>query len=151
MEAKALKLYNKKLKEIEKNNTGNKTTYLSKLNKEGKKLLGKKFHGVYPSDKIPKLTNLKCYCILNVDNSNEAGSHWLSLAKNKKNNSTMFYDSFGRNDTEIIPNLKYSGNGKIINTDDDTEQEIIEENCGARCLAWLCLYDEYGEDTAILI
>ena len=63
----------------------------------------------------------------------------------------MFYDSFGRNDTEIIPNLKYSGNGKIINTDDDTEQEIMEENCGARCLAWLCLYDEYGEDTAILI
>lgn len=149
MEARALKLYKKKLKEIEKNNTGNKTTYLSKLNIEGKKLLGKKFHGVYPSDKIPKLTDLKCYCILNVDKSDEAGSHWLSLVKTNKNYSIL-YDSFGRDD-KIIPNLKYSGNGKIINTDDDAEQKILETNCGARCLAWLCLYDEYGEDTAILI
>lgn len=151
MEAKANKLYQEKLKEIVKKNTGNKTTYLTQLNTEGKKILGVSFHGVYPSDRIPKLNNLKCYCILNLDKSNEAGSHWVSLAKNKKNNSTMFYDSFGRKDTDIIPNLKYSGNGKIINTDDDAEQKIMEENCGARCLAWLCVYNEYGEDFAKLI
>ena len=49
----ATKLYNKKLKEIEKY-TGSDTTYLSQLNDVGKQLLGSKFKGVFPSDKIPK-------------------------------------------------------------------------------------------------
>src|SRR6056300_558843 len=113
MEKKAMKIYNSKLKILE-NLIGNDTTWLHELDKAGKKLFGTKFSGVYPSDKIPKLTKSKCYCILNLDKSGEPGSHWIALAKVK--DKIMFYDSFGRKGEKLIPTLKLSGNGKIIDT-----------------------------------
>ena len=142
-------IYDKILKEIIEPLSGDKTTYLTELNGIGKKILGVKFRGVYPSDKIPKLNDLSKYAILNLDRSNEAGSHWVAIAKDGKD--TVLYDSFGRSDKKIIPNLQYSGNGRIINTDEDVEQNILETNCGARSLAWLVLYDNWGVDTALLI
>jgi len=142
-------LYNKKLAEIEKQ-TGDKSTYLSQLNSVGRGLLRTKFRGVFPSDKIPKLNEIKPYCILNVDRSGEPGSHWVALAR-MDNGDTLFYDSFGRDGNKLIKNLEYSGNGRIVNTDDDVEQKMSETNCGARCLSFLCICDEYGADVAKLI
>ena len=129
--------------------TGNKTTYLDQLNGIGNKLLGVKFAGVYPSDKIPILNDLKKYAILNLDTSKEPGSHWVAIAKNE--DDTYIYDSFGRCHTKIIKGLVYSGNGRIINCDLDAEQHIKETNCGARSLAWLCLFDIWGVNVAKLI
>ena len=144
------RLYREQLKKIEKI-TGDKTTYLKQVESTGKQLWGVKFKGVYPSDKIPKLNDLSPYCILNLDSSEEPGSHWVVLAKNIGRSSSIFYDSFGRDHARIIPNLRYSGNGRIINTDDDPEQKINQENCGARCLSFLCILDKYGPETARLI
>jgi len=144
-------LYKQKLKEIEDNCVGDKTTFLGQLNGAGRKLLGVKFKGVYPSDKIPKLNDLSPYCILNLDNSKQPGSHWVAIAKNDKLNHSVIYDSFGRHNMKIIPQLKYSGNGRVIDTERDAEQKKLETNCGARCLAWLCIYDKWGEDVARLI
>ena len=143
------KLYKDTLKKIENNYTGDTTTYLKQLNGIGKKLLGVKFKGVYPSDKIPKLNDLSPYCILNLDSSKEPGSHWVALAKNGKD--SILYDSFGRHNNEIIPDLKFSGNGRIIDTDRDAEQKILETNCGARCLAWLWIFENFGAKTAKMI
>jgi len=148
MEKKAMKIYNSKLKILE-NLIGNDTTWLHELDKAGKKLFGTKFSGVYPSDKIPKLTKSKCYCILNLDKSGEPGSHWIALAKVK--DKIMFYDSFGRKGEKLIPTLKLSGNGKIIDTQLDKEQKVLQTNCGARCLAWLWVFDECGSKVAYLI
>lgn len=145
------RLYKLKLKEIEKYHTGDKTTYLGELNGAGKKLLGVKFKGVFPSDKIPKLNDLSPYCILNLDTSKEPGSHWIALAKNDGKDHTMVYDSFGRHNHTIIPKLRYSGNGRVVDADRDAEQKVLETNCGARSLAWLCIYDKWGEDVARLI
>ena len=142
-------LYNKILNEIIEPLTGDKTTYLDELNGVGKKILGVKFKGVFPSDKIPKLHDLTPYCILNLDKSTESGSHWVALAKDGTN--SILYDSFGRDDKKIIPNLSYSGNGRILNTDKDAEQGILETNCGARCLAWLVFFDNWGAKSAMLI
>lgn len=139
------KIYNKKLKEIEKI-VGDKTTYLSDLDKAGIKLIGKKFKGVYPSDLIPKLTNNKCCCILNLDKSGQPGTHWIAIYK--FGNKTLCYDSFGRRNTQIITNLKFSGNGKIYDTERDEEQKIMETNCGARCLSFLWCCKNYGFDLA---
>ena len=142
-------IYTTILKDIITPIAGNNTTYLSELLEIGKKLLGDKFKGVYPSDKIPKLNELSPYAILNLDTSREKGSHWVAIAK--KDNNTYLYDSFGRRDTQIIPNLRFSGNGKIINTDDDQEQKVTEYDCGARCIAWLVFFDKWGADDAMLI
>ena len=142
-------IYKKILQEIIKPISGDQTTYLSDILGIGKKLLGVKFKGVYPSDKIPKLNDLSPYAILNLDTSKEKGSHWVAIAKHGDN--TYLYDSFGRKYTQIIPNLQYSGNGKIINTDDDAEQKIYEMDCGARSLAWLVFFDKWGAKCAMLI
>jgi hypothetical protein len=143
------RLYKDTLAEVEKYYTGDKTTYLKELEGAGKKLLGIKFKGVFPSDKIPKLNDLSPFCILNLDTSKEPGSHWVALAKYK--NGAVLYDSFGRRNQEIIPNLKFSGNGRIIDTDRDAEQKILETNCGARCLSFLWIFDKYGPDVAKMI
>ena len=128
---------------------GDKTTYLTELLGAGKKLFGVKFKGVFPSDKVPKLNDLAPYCILNLDRSDEPGSHWISLAK--LDDVTLVYDSFGRDYKKIIPNLDYSGNGRIKNTDRDAEQKILQSDCGARCIAFLMVLDKHGKDMAMKI
>lgn len=140
-------LYNTILYKVVIPHTGNKTTYLNELYDVGKMLLGPKFKGVYASDRIPKLSNE--YAILNLDTSGEPGSHWISIANH--NNKTYVYDSFGRSNVKIIKSLTYSGNGKIIDTDRDVEQDLLETNCGARCLSWLVLFDGWGANVAKLI
>lgn len=128
---------------------GDKTTYLTQLMGAGKKLFGVKFKGVYPSDKIPKLNDLSPYCILNLDSSEEPGSHWIALAK--VGSETLVYDSFGRDYKRIIPNLNYTGNGRIKNTERDAEQKVSETDCGARCIAWLMVVDNHGRRLALKV
>ena len=149
-EKEAEKIYKYYLTKIYKI-IGDKTTYLSQLNGVGKKLFGVKFKGVFPSDKIPKLNDLSPYCILNLDSSKKSGSHWIALAKLNDKNDTLVYDSFGRDYKKIIPNLNYSGNGRIINTDKDAEQKILQTDCGARCLAFLMVFDRHGANMAMKI
>ena len=49
----------------------------------------------------------------------------------------MAYDSFGR---DVGFNRQM--------TDPDAEQDIIEVNCGQRCVAWLCVYHTMGANYA---
>ena len=139
-------IYNHILKTEIKPLLGFKATYLDQLDNVCNKLFGRKYRGTFPSDQIPKLNDVKKYCILNLDRSDQAGSHWIALAKD--DNKTYLYDSFGRAGNKIIPNLEFSGNGKIIDVDRDAEQGILEENCGARCVGFLCVFDRYGANVA---
>ena len=150
-EAEAEKLYNTKVKEIQNNLKKKGTTFLDELNRLGKKMFGIKFRGVYPSDKIPPLNDLSSYCILNLDKSDQPGSHWIAVAKSPRGDYSYCYDSFGRSNTDIIPTLKKSGNGRIIDTDYDANQKTSEMNCGQKCLGWLYMFYVYGEDVAKLI
>lgn len=142
------KLY---LKKIEDMMASNDTTYLSQLEKAGKQLFGVSFRGVFPSDKIPALNDLAPYCILNLDRSDEPGSHWVALCKIENRNESIFYDSFGRCHTEIMKNLKFSGNGRIKNTENDAEQKVLQNNCGQRCLAFIKMFHDYGPEVALMI
>jgi Ulp1 family protease len=60
--------------------------------------------------------------------------HWIALVKDVHNDRCLVYDSFGRTHTKIIPNLRFSGNGRVVDTDRDPEQHPKETNCGQRCL-----------------
>ena len=150
-EAKAEQLYKDTLENVIYPLTGNKSTYMNDLDRVGRKLLGVKFKGVYASDKIPKLNDLKPYCILNLDKSTQSGSHWVSVAKIHGKDSSIVDDSFSRPAKKIIPAVLNSGNGKIINSDMDSEQEIQQTDCGARSLSFLVVLDKYGVDVAKLI
>ncbi len=119
---------------------GKKETDSDKLNLIGKRLFSNKFVGVFSKDKIPRMKSGQ-YAIINLDDSGQPGSHWVSLVKSRK--KYVIYDSFGRNTTNILPNFQ-KGYGKIMNTENDVEQSRAEENCGQRSLASLCVYDNFG-------
>ena len=121
---------------------GTGTTTTTALLKAAKELLGRNFTGVYPSDKVPH--NFKSV-IANLDSSKQGGSHWIAIAKKKKGNY-LVYDSFGRPTRKII-RLKHA----TQDADYDAEQADHEENCGARCIAWLLVFYNHGEKAAQLI
>lgn len=134
--------YNHYLDQIE-SKYGNKETNSDELNSIGKKLFGAKFVGVFSSDRVPTMKSGQ-YAIVNLDRSSQPGSHWISIVRE---NDTMYvYDSFGRKTIKIIPSLIQSGNGTIKETENDSEQKKIEENCGQRSLASICVYENFGSN-----
>lgn len=139
---KAERDYVKFLKQIE-NKYGSNETNNKQLLKIARKFFGPRFIGVFSSDHIPVMKN-KQIAIVNLDDSSEPGSHWISIIKVK--NKTYIYDSFGRKTFKILPELIQSGNGVILETENDPEQCKLEENCGQRCIASLMVYDKYGVD-----
>lgn len=133
--------YNKILKDLEKK-YGSKETNNFQLLKIGKKLFGNRFKGVYASDRIPVLKKGE-FSIVNLDDSNKPGSHWIAIAR-ENNKMSYIYDSFGRKTYKILPELFQSGNGIVLETENDAEQNESEENCGQRCLSALMIYKKYG-------
>ena len=150
-ELKAEQIYNSILKNEIIPLIGDKSTFQDELEGVSKKLLGVKFKGVYASDRIPKLNDLSPYAILNLDKSDEPGSHWVSLVNIPNSKDSILYDSFGRNHKQIIPDLQFSGNGRILNDTKDIEQKITQEDCGARSIAFLVFFDRYGAKKSLLI
>ncbi len=160
-------LYKRVLDEIIYPMLGKKTSWAHDILKIGMKLFGKNFSGVFPSDKIPDLgknpdgstvtnTNIqqgaRLYSIVNLDDSNEPGSHWISLAYDIESKKVFVYDSFGRATAEIIPTvIAKFGRGNVVTVDDDAEQAIEEEDCGARSLAFLFVFDRLGSEYAVHI
>ena len=138
-------IYKTLLLKVEKK-LGNETTFSNDLYNVAKSLLGNKFSGIFTADKLPRLTKTQPYAIVNLDSSWEEGSHWIALAKSGK--KIVFYDSFGRPNTSILPLLK---GGNVVNTEEDAEQEIQETNCGQRSIAWLLLFDRYGDKMAMKV
>lgn len=148
-EKRAEKIYNDLLKQVEKTQLGTGITYSSDLDRLMKSILGKKFAGVKPRNQIPKLDNFKKYCIVNLDANYEPGSHWVALIKNKDH--YILYDSFGRNHSTLLPNLKKLKKGRIFNDLKDSEQGILEQNCGQRCVAIILLDQFFGSDLVKLV
>jgi hypothetical protein len=105
----------------------------------GKFLFGKDYVGTYSSDNIPILKKDQM-CIINNKPLSSPGEHWVALAFINSTKKIMVYDSFGRKTTSLIPSLIQSH----IDTDPDAEQSIDEENCGARCMAWLLVFKRFG-------
>lgn len=139
-------IYRQTVKQMEKL-VGRSTTYLTELNKSGKKLFGPKFIGVFASDTIPKHIPKGACLIVNLDNSKGSGEHWLSVCKHPKKNELLVYDSFGRNLHHIIPTI-FERKERIKTTEKDREQKQNQNNCGARCLAFIAIFLKYGFEAA---
>ena len=129
------KVYKKTVKKIEKILGTDGITNSKQLTNVGRELFGKLYRGTFPVDKLPKLKHNES-CIVNLDSSGQAGSHWCSVFKYK--DEYLVYDSFGRKTTEILPSLKHL---KHRDSDYDPNQQITEHNCGQRSSSWLyCCY-----------
>ena len=146
-EKKCMKLYNSILR-IVKKDIGSNTTYTDTLHRYGKKKLGSEFVGVTASDRIPRLSLTKRYAIVNLDNHNEKGSHWVALCYTD-DKEHLVYDSFGRRANKILKNKLEMFD--VINSDLDREQSYRESDCGARSLAYCIFHNIYGTEAALKI
>ena len=97
------------------------------------------FKGVLPLDKLRSMKiNQKPFAIIiNLDYSNEPGSHWVTLFIDE-NNEGYYFDSFG------FPNfsnemLYFLRNNKInkINFNKYFIQSKNSDNCGAYCVLFV--------------
>ena len=113
-------------KDIGKNETDN-----IQLQKYIDKIGLSNFLGIYAWDTIPKMKNNQS-CIVNLDKSNQSGSHWISLYKYK--NTIYMYDSFDR---------KIS-NFRKVEIDSNMFQSSTETDCGQRSIAFLVLVEIIG-------
>ena len=134
-----MEFYNKVLVKIEKV-IGNGSTSDTELLNLFEKLFGQRFKGIYSIDDTFELKQSEM-AIFNLDKRNQPGSHWVAVVKDRKH--YIVYDSFGRD-----IKLKQKN---IINTEDDAEQDINEQNCGQRCVAWLVVVAVKGIKVALTI
>tara|TARA_R110000782_G_scaffold251072_1_gene338580 strand:+ start:45 stop:506 length:462 start_codon:yes stop_codon:yes gene_type:complete len=122
------------------------TTYLHEVDIGGKTLFGNKYMGTFTSDKFPKLTDDIPYCIINVDTTNEPGSHWMGVCKYSGADKYLVFDSFGRKSNVLISNVAKIK--KIVDTNYDKDQLVKQTDCGQRCLSFLVLCDLFGVDVS---
>ena len=89
------------------------------------------FLGIYAWDTIPKMKNNQS-CIVNLDKSNQSGTHWISLYKYK--NKIYMYDSFNRKISDF----------RKVDIDSNMFQNSTETDCGQRSIAFLVLVEIIG-------
>jgi len=115
----------------------------------GKNLLGSKYKGTFPQDKVP-FTNTSKNFIINVDKSGMPGSHWIGVFQDTKKNMYI-YDSFARTSKKLLKYLydkaKLKG-FKIIDTNKKADQFGKTQICGPISVAWLSTVEKYGIKTA---
>lgn len=85
-------------------------------------------------DALPKIKNKNESAILNLDISKNLGTHW--VAYTKRNNSVIYFDSFGglKPPKELV---NYLGKNVKINYNNDCFQNFKQINCGHLCLWFL--------------
>ena len=115
------------------------TTTSGDLDKAGKALFRSKWGGVWASDTLPQKLKKPMYYISNTDPSGEVGEHWIGIHRG------FVYDSFGRSAKQLSCHLT---GRNLRKTDEEPEQDISEQNCGQRSLAWLLVAKKFGIDIA---
>lgn len=94
----------------------------------------KNFRGVFVKDKLPKSPRINECAIVNLDNEDGVGTHW--VAYSKLDNNVLYFDSFGnlKPPEELV---RYWGDGKIIKYNRDAFQTFDQTNCGFWCIKFL--------------
>lgn len=107
------------------------------LNTIGKELFEDKWNGVFARDQVNP--NQEGYYICNLDTHLQQGSHWTALAV--RGPVIYYFDSFARPQRKT---LKLDDPYHIIISEKNPRilQNVKEENCGQRCLAWLMVFDQ---------
>jgi len=102
-----------------------------------KKLKIPHFRGVFMRDTLPtKPKKVEC-AVINLNRSNEVGSHWVCFAKVGK--TRLYFDSFGQDvPLEIMIYLKtskeYQNDVAVIARNTDIVQRVNTHVCGHLCL-----------------
>lgn len=139
------------------------------LDRVGKRLFKTKWLGVHPVNVKPSIVMSKIhavdrsaqqnkikgngmyYGIINVDHSNEPGSHWLSIIYDKSQDTWYIWDSFARKSTRLIPKFIRTIGYKYIDLNKKSNQLDSQDDCGQRSLALMLYIAKHGIQSAHLI
>ena len=111
----------------------------------GKKLIGRKFCGVYAYDQYPIHKQDCTYAIINTDNSRQSGTHWIGVYKRDK--TLYIFDSFGRFSRNVLKKFvkTHVDEGyRIVDINRTSDQGNDQQDCGLRCITTLMLIKKYG-------
>jgi len=103
--------------------------------KSGKTLLGSKFIGVYPLDKLPKPLTVGAY-IINTDPAHRPGQHWIAV--NITRSQVDVFEPFGFYYPKYLID-KLDETGLPIKFNKTQCQNLLTTNCGPLCLLYLSL------------
>ena len=123
---------------------GNKSLYDAEITDIGRQLLGKKYIGTFPVDKVP-LAGSDKYMIVNCDMSGLPGSHWVAL--HIRGDKIYIYDSFARKSKVILKPLYdrvKKSKKTIVDINAKPDQKSNSEVCGPISLAWLYVVYKHG-------
>ena len=110
-----------------------------------KGLFKNKFKFVGLQDELTAEQMKPGYYIINTDENNGSGIHWISLVITPK--SVYIFDSFGRPSKQILKILYKNLNKKklkIIDSDPKQEQKGDSVICGHLCISFLICCSKYG-------
>ena len=98
------------------------------------------FRGVFMRDELPKVARQIECGILNLNRSDEMGSHWVCYVRNQ--NDRIYFDSFGQiTPLELQEYLKtpkeFNTNKAVIQRNSDVVQRPNSHVCGHLCLVVL--------------
>ena len=134
-----LKIFNQAYNKVVKLIGHDGTTHNVELNRVGRKMIGQKFIGVFASDAYPKFDGRESYCIVDLSKTNTNGTHW--VARMCKRNTILWYDSFARKISSLIPTSHGEDTSLVASSMD---QEVEQMDCGQRSLAALYVGFEFG-------
>ena len=115
------------------------------LDDECKGLFKNKFKFVGLQDELTPEKMKPGYYIINTDENNGSGIHWISLVITHK--KAYIFDSFGRPSKKILKTLYKNLNEKglkIIDSDPKQEQKGDSQICGHLCICFLICCSKYG-------
>ena len=104
------------------------------------------FRGCFMRDELKNLKPCNTECgILNLNLSNEPGSHWVCWFKNS--NNKYYFNSFGLPPPKEL--VDYLGSPILYST--FQLQEMNDQNCGKWCLIVLKNLDEGADYTELIL
>lgn len=98
-------------------------------------ILNKMTLGVFPADRIPVEFPKPAAFVINLDNHNQPGSHWVALFVNE-NFKFEYFDSYGRKPPPEI-NKYIMENSSTFEYNKKCIQKFFTSTCGQFCIFYL--------------
>ena len=126
---------------------GKDTTYASQLDREGSRLLGERWGGVWARDTLPAVSQSRRGYIVNTDSSTGPGVHFIAVLDDARRR--YFSDPLGAAGRAQRAQLAALEPHPF--SDDDSEQRMDERTCGPLAMAAVGVGLTYGVDVFMMV
>jgi hypothetical protein len=126
---------------------GTDTTYASELHREGTRLFGDRWGGVWARDTLPAVSQSRRGYIVNTDSSMGPGVHFIAVLDDA--GRRFLSDPLG--DAGIAQRAQLAALQPHPFSDDDPEQRMDERTCGPLAMAAVGVGLTYGVDVFMMV